>query len=156
MLWRLASNAEDAGDFERARRFAEQGAALGDDSCWVQLGLLYDLGRGVGVDKKRAMQYYRKAWLRRNIVAANNIAILYKETGEHGLMFRWYRRASEHGDDEAFLSLAKCYRDGVGVQASPRQAMKCLTAALRGHCISEAAREEAEALLESYRVRVVK
>ena len=33
MLWRLASDAEDAGDFQRARRLAEQGAELGDPSC---------------------------------------------------------------------------------------------------------------------------
>ena len=155
MLWRLASDAEDAGDFERARCLAEKGVELGDPSCWLQLGLFYDLGRGVSVDKQYAMACYRKAWLRKDIAAASNIAILYREKGDSRAMFRWYTRAAKHGDDGAFLELAKCYRDGVGVKASEENVLRCLAAALRGSCISEAEREEAGAILQVYRPRVV-
>lgn len=63
-------------------------AALGDDSCWLRLGLLFDLGHGVEVDKAQAMRCYQRAWRQRNAVAANNIAILYRERGNRRASFR--------------------------------------------------------------------
>ncbi|WP_158914032.1 tetratricopeptide repeat protein [Caulobacter sp. S45] len=155
MLWRLASEAEDVGDFGRMLELARRGSALGDPVCWFQLGLAYDLGRGVDIDKQQAMRCYRTAWRNHYMGAANNIAILYRERGDNRAMFRWFERATAQGDDGAFLEMAKCYRKGVGVRASAEQAVRCLAAALGGTCISEAEREEAQALLAEYRMCVI-
>jgi hypothetical protein len=54
------------------------------------LANIYDLGVGVSVDKAEAMRLYRRAWRKRSSVAANNIAILYREHDNRRAMFRWF------------------------------------------------------------------
>lgn len=153
LLFRTGDAAEEAGDYVSAKRAFERGAALGDDSCWLRLGYLYDVGLGVEADKLEAMRCYRRAWRQRNTAAANNIAILHREKGDHRSMFRWLERAAKAGDGSAYLDLAKCYRDGVGVRKAPEAAVRCLAAALTSQFISEQEREEAAALMAAFRPR---
>ena len=155
MLWRLADAAAEAGDFERARVLYERGAALGDPACWAALGYMFDIGQGAEPDKQKAMRFYRVAWRRKNIMAANTIAVLYRERGGRRAMFRWFLRAAEHGDDGAYLELAKCYRDGFGVHRSLTDVVKCASKVLAGQCASDFDREEAQNMLEAYRPRSV-
>ncbi len=155
LLLRLGSDAEDAGDFAHARSCFQHGADLGDDGCWVSLGLMFDLGRGVTVDKQQAMRCYRKAWRRRNEAAANNIAILYREIGKHRTMFSWFLRGATTGDGGAYIEMAKCYRDGIGVRKSPEAVVRCLAAALSHPPLSEYEFEEAQTMLADFRPRVV-
>lgn len=155
LLWRLADTAIEAGDFTRAIDLYERGAALGDAACWTGLGYMFDTGQGVEPDKRRAMKCYQAAWRRQDVAAANNIAILYRESGNRRAMFRWFRRAAEYGDDGAYLELAKCYRDGVGVRRSRDHAVRCLSKVIAGSCTSEAEREDAQQLLADFRPRPI-
>ena len=155
MLWRLADAAIEAGDFIRARGLYEQGATLGDPGCWHGLGYMFDIGQGVEVDQEHAMRCYKAAWRSKYVASANNIAILYKERGERRAMFRWFKRAAEHGDDGAYLDLAKCYRDGVGTRRSISEALRCLARVIAGPCASEDDREQAQELLTSFRPQMI-
>jgi uncharacterized protein len=156
MLWRLANAAIEAGDFARAKAIYERGAALGDADCWQGLGYMFDVGQGMEADKQQAMRGYRAAWrLGRNAAAANNIAALYRDAGDRRAMFRWFKRASEQGNDGVCLELAKCYRDGVGVRRSLGDALRCLSRVMSGPCASEAEREEAQAMLASFQPQIV-
>jgi TPR repeat protein len=155
-LFRLGDTAEEAGDYVRARQLFEQGAALGHESCLTRLALMFDVGKGVEIDKPFAMRCYRRAWRRgRSQVAANNIAILYREAGNRRAMFRWFKRGAEHGDGDALVELAKCYLGGLGVRRSANEALVRLSAALTSSNISEASREEAAALLAALRPALV-
>jgi TPR repeat protein len=154
LLYMTGFAAEEAGDYASALGAYERGAALGDDSCWLALGYLYDVGRGVKVDKGEAMRCYRKAWRVRSSAAANNIAILYRERGDHQAMFRWFQRGAGDDDGAAHLNLAKCYRDGKGVRKSPEAMVRCLAVALASRYISEDDLEEAEAMMAAARPRL--
>jgi TPR repeat protein len=155
-LFRIGDAAQEAGEHERARRAFEQGAALGDVWCLLRLAYMFDIGLGVAVDKPFAMRCYQRAWRRgHSEVAANNIAILYREAGKRREMFRWFLRAAELGDDGAQVDLAKCYLAGIGVRKSVPEALRRLAAAVSGANICEAEREEAAALLAQLRPRLV-
>ena len=155
-LFRIGDAAQEAGDHERARCAFERGAALGDVWCLLRLAYMFDIGLGVEADKAFAMRCYQRAWRRgHSDVAANNIAILYREAGDRRAMFRWFVRAAERGDDGAQVDLAKCYLDGIGVRKSVSEGVKRLAAAISGANICEAEREEAEALLAKFRPRLV-
>ena len=154
LLFLTGDAAEDAGDYLSAKQAFERGAALGDDICWLRLGYLHDVGHGVETNKLEAMRCYRRAWRERNTAAAKNIAILYRERGDRRSMFRWLQRAAKAGDGSAYLDLAKCYRDGVGVRKSREAAVRCLAAALSSEFISEEEREEAAAIMAEFRPRV--
>jgi TPR repeat protein len=153
-LFRVADAAEEAGNYELARQSFERAASLGCTDCLTRLAYMFDVGIGVEVDKPRAMRLYKRAWRRGSEVAANNIAILYREQRQHRLMFQWFLRAVNAGDGDALVELAKCYLSGVGVRKSSQDALRCLASALRSDCITEASIEE-EALLQEMRPRTV-
>ncbi len=128
---------------------------MGDAGCWVGLGYMFDVGQGIEVDKTRAMRCYKTAWRSRDAAAANNIAVLYRETGNWRAMFRWLTKAAESGGGDAFLELAKCYRDGVGVRRSVDNALRCLAKVMAGSNTSDEERTEAEAMLQAFRPHAV-
>lgn len=154
-LFRIADAAEEAGNYELARQSFERAASLGCADCLTRLAYMFDVGIGVEVDKSHAMQLYKRAWRQGSQVAANNIAILYRERRQPRLTFQWFLRAANAGDGDAFVELAKCYLTGVGVRKSRQDALRCLASAVSSDCITEASREEAQALLEGMRPRAV-
>lgn len=155
-LFRIGDAADEAGNFALARQSFERGAALGDVECLCRLAYLFDVGRGVDVDKAMAMRCYQRAWRRsRDGVAAVNIAILYRERSNLRSMFRWWQRAAERGDGSARLEMAKCYRQGHGVRRDLQAALRCLSAAISSNDIYEEDREEAQHLLDTLRPRIV-
>jgi TPR repeat protein len=139
----------EQGEYEASRAAYERGAAKGCTSCMHGLALIYDNGEGVPVDKAAAMRWYRKAWRTdKNPSAGNNIAILYREAGNSRAMFQWFRRTAEAGEDgDAYLEMAKCYLDGVGVRKSQQLAVRCLALVDASPYVMEASIEEAQALL---------
>ena len=155
LLFRQGDAAEEAGDFTLAHERFAQCAALGDQAGWERLGYLLDVGYGVSVDKAEAMRCYRMAWRKRSTVAANNIAILYRERGNHRAMFRWFERGALEGDGSGYFNMAKCYLNGTGVRRSLEAAQRCLVIAVGHASIYEDEREEAEALLTELRPRLV-
>lgn len=154
-LLRIAYSAAESGDLDHARRCYEQGAALGDSMCIHALGYMHDVGEGVPENKSLAMKLYRKAWRLGSHASACNIAILYREQGRIGMMFRWYQRVAAAGDGSAHLEMAKCYLTGSGVRKNPEAGLRCLAVAIGSQYISEHEREEAHALLAEISPRLV-
>ncbi len=154
-LFSIGDAAEEAGNFNLARRSFERGAALGSAECMSRLAYMFDVGAGVAADKVLAMRLYQRAWRQGSHVAANNIAILYREQGKRRAMFRWFQKAAQIGDGSAQLDMAKCYLEGTGVRRNLQAAIRCLSVALGSDYISEAEREEASKLMETLRPRVV-
>lgn len=154
-LLRIAYAAADSGDFDRARRCYEHGAALGDFLCLHALGYMHDVGEGVPENKPLAMKIYRKAWRLGSHASAENIAVLYREQGRFSMMFRWYQRAAAAGDGSSHLEMAKCYLAGSGVRKNPQASLRCLAVAIGSHYISEYEREEAQALMTELSLRLV-
>lgn len=152
-LFRIADASEEAGNYALARQSFERAASLGCVVCLTRLAYMFDVGIGVEADKDHAMDLYKQAWRQGSEVAANNIAILYRERRKYRLMFQWFVRAVMAGDDDALLELAKCYLNGVGVRKSGQDALRCLASAIRSDWITEASREAAQELVEGMRPR---
>jgi TPR repeat protein len=138
---------EDAGDFDGARQSFEQGAKLGDPGCLCRLGLMFDRGVGCPIDKTKAMSCYKRAWRSRDLAAAQNIAIIYREAGKPRLMSQWFKRAASAGDGDALVEMARCYLDGIGVRKDIAAAKRALEAAIISENITEYSQEIAESML---------
>jgi TPR repeat protein len=147
-LFRIADAAEEAGNYDLARKSFERGASLGDSMCLCRLAYLFDTGIGVEADKRLAMRFYQQAWrMDRNAVAGGNIAVLYREQTNWRQSFRWWQRVAELGDGSAQLESAKCYLRGRGVKRDLQAALRCLAAAEASIYITEYERELARRLL---------
>ena len=154
-LFQIGDTAEEAGNYELARQSFERAASLGNADCLSRLAYMFDVGLGVEVDKSHAMRLYKRAWRRGSHVAPNNIAILYREQGRHRLMFQWFVRAANSDDGDALVEIAKCYLHGTGVRRSAQKALRMLASAVNSNCITEAGREEAQAMLDDLRPRAI-
>jgi len=142
-----AHDAWEKGELESAFSLFCQCAELGQVGCMLDLGYFYDEGLGVGIDKEKAMAWYRRAYRRGVSAAASNIAILYREQRRHRLERQWIERAVALGDGDAEVHLAKLYLAGKGARRSKAMAKALLTKATTSGKITEVSREEAAALL---------
>ena len=111
--------AYERGDYATAlkefRPLAEQGNADGQ----FNLGLMYDLGRGVTQSYAEAWKWYRLAAEQGNAEAQNNLGYMF-DNGEgvpqdYAEALKWYRKAAEQGDAVGQYNLGLMYGKGKGV-----------------------------------------
>jgi Sel1 repeat len=107
------------GRFSEALRVWRPLAESGDPRAAFGLGLLYDLGEGVGQDAAAAYLWYRRAAEAGFVPAEFNIAVMYdsglgtaRNAAEAAV---WYASAAAHGNARAEYNLAQLYAAGEGV-----------------------------------------
>ena len=141
---RDARRAYDAGRIDEARRLWLPLAAAGDAEAALNLGLLYDLGRGVPKDPSTAFRWYRQAAEAGLAQAAFNVAVMLdsgvgvsRDGSEAAL---WYARAAADSHHRAQYALAQLYVAGDGVPRNPATAEAWFRAAARGGLRAASAR----------------
>jgi hypothetical protein len=108
-----------AGRFTDALRIWRPRAEQGDARAAFGLGLLYDIGEGVGQDAAAARSWYRRAAEAGHVLAEFNLGVMSdsgtgaaRDPTEAAL---WYARAAAHGYARAEYDLAQLYQTGEGV-----------------------------------------
>jgi TPR repeat protein len=147
----------EADLLDARRRYTEalplllKGAKAGDTSCQILLGnYLSDGRKGIPVDQKRAIYWYKRAYGQGSSTGASNLAMHYRKRGDVDEACRWYELAVKSGDNEAHLALAKIWlRD----RQNKAKAIKHLEAIFQGnpHDVSELGRDEARVMLRHLR-----
>jgi Sel1 repeat len=117
--YNAGQSAYAAGRFVEALRIWRPLAESGDPRAAFGLGLLYDLGEGVGQDAAAAFIWYRTAAEAGVASAEFNIAVMYdsgvgtaRNAAEAAV---WYASAAAHGIARAEYNLAQLYASGDGV-----------------------------------------
>jgi hypothetical protein len=130
------------GRFIDALRIWRPRAEQGDARAAFGLGLLYDLGEGVGQDAAAAYGWYRRAAEAGYVLAEFNIGVMCdsgtgteRNATEAAL---WYARAAAHGYPRAEYNLAQLYEAGEGVPRNLDMAASWYAAAA-AHGLSAAA-----------------
>ena len=103
-------------------------AGRGDRDAALQLGLLYDTGKGVPQDFATAAQWYRQAADAGSAPAAFNLGALY-DSGKYGARnaeaaYHWYSVAAGRGFARAAYLLGMMAEAGDGTAADPTTARK--------------------------------
>lgn len=145
-LFRASEIFEELGDKRTAFKCVSIGAKLGHPLCQLQVGNMYVSGAGTKKDFRLAAYWYRKAYRNGYATGAFNLALHNMQQGERRSAITWFRKAVEHNHGEAFVELAKLYKE---LGATKRRAVSLLQRALRltRYDITDDAREEAETLL---------
>ena len=74
-----AMEAEDRGDYETARKEYQALADQGDTKAMITLGMMYHTGEGTKQEYTKAMDWYLKAYAKKNGDALNNIGVMYRD-----------------------------------------------------------------------------
>jgi uncharacterized protein len=142
-LFRAANAAWDRGDLRRAFEVFSRAAEAGDRFSQLDLGYFFDTGLYVRKDKEKALHWYHRAYRQGEASAANNIATVQRERGQHGKMVWWFRRAAALGEDDAFFELGRCYEMGLGVRKNFDTAKRLYRRVLTSRDVIEDTREQA-------------
>ena len=102
-------------------RLSELAHEKGDSRAQVSMGILYEEGKFVGQDERKALEYYRMAAENGSTGAMNNIGNLYLHgkgvAKDYGKAFAWYQKAADlSGNAAAECSLGMCYQYGYGTK----------------------------------------
>ncbi|MGH6836345.1 MAG: tetratricopeptide repeat protein [Methylocella sp.] len=141
---REARRAFEAGRFNEARHLWLALAKTGDAEAALNMGLLYDLGRGVPQDSSIAYRWYRQAAETGLARAAFNVAVMLDSgagvphDGAEAAL--WYARAAASGHHRAQYALAQLYAAGDGVPRNKATAEAWYRAAARGGLAAASAR----------------
>ena len=113
-----------AANIDELKKAAEQG----DAQAQCNLGICYDLGKGVEKNPTEAVKWYRKA-AEQGIAEAQFFLGACYDLGngvEKNLSeaVKWYRKAAEQGNAPAQYNLGICYDFGKGVEKNPTEAVK--------------------------------
>ena len=113
---------------QKMREDAEKGKATSQ----FEMGLAYVNGsEGVAVNLEEAARWYAMAAEQNHSGAANNLAVIYRDSfnrGEEAITL--FKRSAELGEPVAMYNLGKTYRDGNGVPADADQAIVWLSRAV--------------------------
>jgi TPR repeat protein len=93
--------------------------------------------------ERQYIEKWRPKAVRGDVVAMSNMAAAYRILENFRLSARWYRKASEQGDGDAFTEWGYCLQHGIGVQKDEKAAEQAYRSAIGSENITDYSREEA-------------
>jgi TPR repeat protein len=151
LLYMEADLLDGRGRYAEALPLLLKGAKTGDTSCQILLGNYLSGGRkGVPIDQKRAIYWYKQAYKQGDSTAAFNLAMDYRKQGDVDEAYRWFELSVLAGDNEAHLALAKIW---LHERKNKAKAIKHLKGVFLGNPndVSELGRDEARTMLRRLR-----
>ena len=115
---------------KKAAKIYRRAVELGDVDAMVNLGLLYETGSGVKLDKKKAMQLYRNASNRGSAKGQKYLGFMYAEDGKYDEGVPFLKMSVEAGFAEGMGLLGLCYDYGNGVERDLDEAKRLYSLAV--------------------------
>lgn len=107
------------GDYPAALREFRRLAARGVAKAQLNLGIMYEQGRGVPQDYVAAVTWYEKAAAQGMPDAQNNLGLMYAQgrgvPQDYVKALKWFKRAAAQGVANAQNNLGLAYLNGFGV-----------------------------------------
>ncbi len=102
-------------DYSLALRYYKEGSDAGDEYCPVNLGRMYCLGLGTGIDYKKGFEYYKLGYELGDDLACANLGYCY-ETGQGveqdmDLALRYYHEGAGQGEEHCIEALERLTDD---------------------------------------------
>ena len=114
-------------DLRRAAQLYEQAAQLGDIVAEYNLGVFYEHGEGVRVDRRLSASYLERAATKGHDSAQLNLGLLY-QSGIDGVpdyrkAIYWLQMSAEAGNRKAHGAIGQMYLAGQGVERNIKKAI---------------------------------
>ncbi|MEJ0046551.1 MAG: tetratricopeptide repeat protein [Rhodospirillales bacterium] len=119
-----AAKKNSASDADKARNWLTKAASQGNVDAMYRLGLLLRHGYGIEAKPKSARSWFDSSAKGGNAAALTQLGSMSEEAGDAAAAAKFYGEGAEKGDASAQYNLARCLRDGIGVERDPVQSRK--------------------------------
>ncbi len=116
-IYQQGWEAHDRGDYVKAFQLWLPLAEQGQVTAQINIGVMYDYGKGVAQDYESAAKWYRAAALQDHVIAQYNLGIFLSEgkievSDEEDAVY-WLRKAANQGYADAQYQLGMMYAQGA-------------------------------------------
>lgn len=121
-------------NYEKSAKYHRRAAEQGYQLSQVNLGNMYEHGKGVVIDYKEAAKWFRKAAEQGNNLGQFNLGLYYFQgriVKDYKEAAKWFRKAAEQGYAKAQYAIGVSCYNGVGVERDYREAAKWLRLAAK-------------------------
>ena len=114
LLGDIYLNAKDAIDYEKARKWLEKSASIGERDALYQMGVVYDKALGVERNLEQAVKWFKLAADQRDAQAQLNLGILHDPRAngiakDPEMAAQWFVMSANNGNQRAKQILEKQY-----------------------------------------------
>ena len=99
-------------DHQKANELYLKGGELGSANGYYNLGNSYDVGRGVAIDKKKAIHYWELAAMNGHIKARYNLGCLEGNSGNHRRAMKHFKMSAKAGDEMSLSTVKRRFIKG--------------------------------------------
>ena len=138
-------------DIEIAVEWYKKSADLGYVDAMFELADYY---RESLIDYDKAKLWLKNAADKGNADAMNQLGVMYAIDNNYKEAIKWYKKAIEFNQPNAYRNLALCYRDGTGIEKDEKKALELLSKAEKlgiedvSEIISELTNSDGEAIVD--------
>jgi hypothetical protein len=147
-LYQRANERWKKGRLRIAFRLFLAAARAGSISALGIVGYFYDDGIGVKSNRNAALYWYKRAYRRGSALAANNIAVIWRDRHRPDRAMVWFKRAVMLGSTDSNLDIGEIL---LRNPRNRRRAMSYLTKTCKSRSATQGSREQARALLMDLR-----
>ncbi len=117
-----------AQDYAKALKYFRVAVERGNTDAMVDIGYMYNTGRGVTQNYSEAIKWFRKAAEQGDAQGQTMLGNMYENgkgvAQDYAEAVKWYRKAAEQGNDKGQEHLGDMYLDGHGVPKDYSEAIK--------------------------------
>jgi len=100
-------------DWAKSNELLLRGGELGYSEAYYNLGVAYDQGMGVEVDKNKAKYYYELAAMNGSIKARHNLGCIEVRDGNDHRAYRYYMIAAKGGHEKSLAAVKMGFKKGL-------------------------------------------
>ena len=117
-------------DYTKALELWHRAGELGSARSYFNIGIAYDNGRGVEVNKKKARHYFELAAMQGHVNARHNLGGIEGKAGKHDLALRHFMIAVKDGDSDSLKAIRIMYLNGHATKDDYTNALRLYQAYL--------------------------
>ena len=120
----LASHYQLYEEYDKCFEYYLKASLNGDSRAMIQLGKLYEEGKGTEKNLNEAIKWYKEAMEYGEEYGTHNLAMLYLKIGKEKEGFNLLY-SNKKKTPMSMAELGRCYRDGIGCKANEYKAFEC-------------------------------
>ena len=135
-------------DYAKALELFYRSAELGNALAYYNIGLYYEIGKGVKIDEKKARYYYEVAAIRGNPHARHNLGEFEEEAGNIDRAIKHHMMAIAGGNVKSLKSIQELFKEGYATKEEYTKALRSYQEYLKE--IKSSQRDEAAVRSDMY------